>query len=130
VKIVIRKCDLKKETFRAGGKGGQHQNKTESAVRYTHIPTGIKAESRTERCQHSNGRTALALLLAKLHRHYTQLQEAQDRRDYEAKPQAAFGSQIRTYWLCGHQRVVDHRTGKSASPAPVLNGGFECLTRS
>lgn len=127
MKIVIHKNDLKKETFRAGGKGGQHQNTTDSAVRYTHIPTGIRAESRTERCQHSNARTAMSLLLAKLYKYYSNIRAAQEQKNYESKPEVSFGNQIRTYFLCGQARVVDHRTGKVASPASVLNGDIDCL---
>ena len=64
----MRPEDLERDTFRSGGPGGQHQNKTESGIRYTHLPTGIAAESRTERSQHKNDANALALLKAKLYR--------------------------------------------------------------
>jgi peptide chain release factor 2 len=130
LKLVIRKCDLKRETFRGSGPGGQNVNKTESCVRLTHIPTGIKAEGRTERSQRANEEACLKLLIAKLYRHFREAALAAEDSRNAAKPSASFGHQIRTYWLCGHQRVVDHRTGKEAPPSTVLNGGFECLTRS
>src|SRR5438309_2147330 len=68
IHIEIRDCDLVRQTFRSGGPGGQHQNKTESGVRYTHVPTGVAAESRSERSQVKNDSNALALLKAKLYK--------------------------------------------------------------
>src|ERR1043166_7804298 len=68
INIEIKPDDLKRDVFRSGGPGGQHQNKTESGVRYTHIPTGIAAESRTERSQHKNDANAMALLKAKMYK--------------------------------------------------------------
>src|SRR5581483_83467 len=81
INIEIRPDDLKRDTFRSGGPGGQHQNKTESGVRYTHLPTGIAAESRTERSQHKNDANAMNLLRAKLY----QIEEEKKRAEVEKR---------------------------------------------
>jgi peptide chain release factor 2 len=83
IEIDIRPEDLKRDTFRSGGPGGQHQNKTESGVRYTHLPTGIAAESRTERSQHKNDQMALSLLKAKLYRIEEQKRRAEVEKLYD-----------------------------------------------
>src|SRR5206468_3298123 len=94
IQIEIRPDDLKRDTFRSGGPGGQHQNKTESGVRYTHLPTGIAAESRTERSQHKNDANALALLKAKLYKVEEEKRRAEYERHYDAKGEVAMGYQI------------------------------------
>ena len=83
IDIVLRDDELKRDTFRSGGPGGQHQNKTESGVRYTHLPTGIAAESRSERSQHKNDANALALLKAKLIRLEEEKREADFAKKYD-----------------------------------------------
>jgi peptide chain release factor 2 len=91
IEIDIRPDDLERQTFRSGGPGGQHQNKTESGVRYTHLPTGIAAESRTERSQHKNDANALALLKAKLYRIEEQKRKAEVEKLYDEKGEVAWG---------------------------------------
>src|SRR5213079_3474768 len=95
IDIVLRDEDLKRDTFRSGGPGGQHQNKTESGVRYTHLPTGVAAESRTERSQHKNDANALALLKAKLYKIEELKRKAEVERQYDEKGEVAWGYQIR-----------------------------------
>src|SRR5436309_4466270 len=106
----IRDCDLKRDTFRSGGPGGQHQNKTESGVRYTHIPTGIAAESRTERSQHKNEAVALALLKSKLYKIEEQKRKAEVEKQYDEKGEVAWGYQIRNYVMQPYTLVKDQRT--------------------
>ena len=126
IDIEIRDVDLLRAVFRCGGPGGQHQNKTESGVRYTHLPTGIAAESRTERSQHKNDSNAMALLKAKLIRREEEKREADFARKYDEKGEISFGSQIRSYTLQPYQLVKDVRTSfESTNPARVLDGGID-----
>jgi peptide chain release factor 2 len=123
IDIELRDVDLKRDVFRSGGPGGQHQNKTESGVRYTHLPTGIAAESRSERSQHKNDTNALALLKAKLIRRIELEREAEYAKMYDEKGEISFGSQIRNYVLQPYQLVKDLRTGfESTNPGKVLDG--------
>jgi peptide chain release factor 2 len=126
IDIVLRDDELKRDTFRSGGPGGQHQNKTESGVRYTHLPTGVAAESRSERSQHKNDANALALLKAKLIRLEEEKREADFAKKYDEKGEISFGSQIRSYTLQPYQLVKDERTGhKVGNPRAVLDGGLD-----
>jgi peptide chain release factor 2 len=126
IDIELRDCDLKRDVFRAGGPGGQHQNKTESAVRYTHLPTGIAAESRSERSQFQNDALALALLKAKLIRQEELKREAEYAKAYDEKGEISFGYQIRDYVLHPYQLVKDKRTRhESTNPARVLDGDLD-----
>src|SRR5437764_1376515 len=97
IEIEIKPDELKRDTFRSGGPGGQHQNKTESGVRYTHLPTGLAAESRTERSQHKNDQQAMSLLKAKLYKIEEAKQKAELEKHYDAKREVAWGYQIRNY---------------------------------
>src|SRR5207248_6147861 len=97
IEIEIRSDELRRDTFRSGGPGGQHQNKTESGVRYTHLPTGVAAESRSERSQHKNDDMALKMLKAKLYRIEEQKQRAAVEKQYDDKGEVAWGYQIRNY---------------------------------
>src|SRR5207244_5218731 len=99
IEIDIRPEDLERQTFRSGGPGGQHQNKPESGVRYIHLPTGIAAESRSERSQHKNDANAMALLKAKLIRMEEEKREADFAKKYDEKGEISFGNQIRSYVL-------------------------------
>src|SRR5262245_39276199 len=131
IDIVLRDEDLKRDVFRCGGPGGQHQNKTESGVRYTHLPTGIAAESRSERSQHKNGTYALALLKAKLIRMEEEKREAEYAKKYDEKGDVSFGNQIRSYVLQPYQLVKDLRTGHEVgNPRAVLDGDIDGFIES
>ncbi len=110
IQIEIKESDLKIDTYRSGGKGGQHANKTDSAVRITHIPSGIVTQCQNERSQFKNKSMALKILKAKLY------EVEQGRKSkligdaYDAKKEIAWGSQIRSYVLHPYQMVKDHRT--------------------
>jgi peptide chain release factor 2 len=126
IEIEIRPEDLKRDTFRSGGPGGQHQNKTESGVRYTHLPSGIAAESRTERSQHKNDANALALLKAKLYRIEEQKRKAEVEKLYDEKGEVAWGYQIRNYVLQPYTLAKDVRTGVETSQVQaVLDGEID-----
>jgi len=126
IDIVLRDEDLKRDVFRSGGPGGQHQNKTESGVRYTHLPTGVSAESRSERSQHKNDANALALLKAKLIRLEEEKREAEFAKKYDEKGEVSFGNQIRSYVLQPYQLVKDLRTGyEVGNPRAVLDGQID-----
>jgi peptide chain release factor 2 len=126
IEIEIRPEDLKRDTFRSGGPGGQHQNKTESGVRYTHLPSGIAAESRTERSQHKNDANALALLKAKLYRVEEQKRLDEVEKLYDAKGEVSWGNQIRNYVLQPYTLVKDVRTGVETSQVQaVLDGDID-----
>src|SRR5207237_3942636 len=115
IEIDIRPEDLKRDTFRSGGPGGQHQNKTESGVRYTHLPTGMAAESRSERSQHKNDQMALNLLRSKLYRIEEQKRRAEVERLYDEKGEIAMGFQTRNYVMQPFTLVKDLRTGVETS---------------
>lgn len=126
IDIVLRDDELKRDVFRCGGPGGQHQNKTESGVRYTHLPTGVAAESRSERSQHKNDALALQLLKAKLIRIEEMKREADFAKAYDEKGEISFGSQIRNYVLQPYQLVKDLRTSQeSGNPQAVLDGRID-----
>src|SRR3954447_14158631 len=126
IDIVLKDDDLKRDVFRSGGPGGQHQNKTESGVRYTHLPTGIAAESRSERSQHKNDVNALATLKAKLIRLEEEKREAEFAKKYDEKAEISFGSQIRSYVLQPYQLVKDLRTDfEVGNPRAVLDGDLD-----
>ncbi|HEV2946750.1 MAG TPA: peptide chain release factor 2 [Gemmataceae bacterium] len=126
IEIDIRPDDLKRDTFRSGGPGGQHQNKTESGVRYTHLPTGLAAESRSERSQHKNDQMALSLLKAKMYRIEEQKRRAEVEKLYDEKGEIAMGYQVRNYVLQPYTLVKDVRTGMETSQVQnVLDGDID-----
>ena len=126
VGIEIDEGDLRIDTYRAGGAGGQHVNKTDSAVRITHLPTGLVVQCQSERSQHRNKRTALALLQARLYREEERKREAELSRLYGEKGEIAWGNQIRSYVLQPYTLVKDHRTGEeTGSVQYVLDGAID-----
>jgi peptide chain release factor 2 len=126
IEIEIRSDELRRDTFRSGGPGGQHQNKTESGVRYTHLPTGIAAESRSERSQHKNDDMALKLLKAKLYRIEEQKRLAEVEKMYDEKGEVAWGYQIRNYVMQPYTLVKDVRTNvQTPQVQNVLDGDLD-----
>ncbi|QDT01915.1 Peptide chain release factor RF2 [Rubripirellula lacrimiformis] len=109
--VEIDEKDVRIDTYRAGGAGGQHVNKTDSAIRLTHVPTNTVVQCQNERSQHQNKATAWKMLRAKLARIEEERREAEDARKYETQARTGFGSQIRNYFLHPDQRVKDARTG-------------------
>ena len=110
MEIVINPEDVREDTFRASGAGGQHVNKTSSAIRLTHIPTGIVAQCQNERSQHKNRATAWKMLRARMARVEEEKREAEEAAKYQKQAKTGFGSQIRNYFLHPDQRVKDART--------------------
>ena len=111
IEVDVEKKDVREDTFRASGAGGQHVNKTDSAIRLTHIPTNTVVQCQNQRSQHQNRDTAWKMLRAKLARIEEEKREAEDARKYETQARTGFGSQIRNYFLHPDQRVKDARTG-------------------
>jgi peptide chain release factor 2 len=126
IEIEIRRDEVERQTFRSGGPGGQHQNKTESGVRLIHKPTGIVAESRSERSQHKNEDMCWQMLRAKLYRLEEQKRRAEVEQQYDAKGEVAWGYQIRNYVLQPYTLVKDARTGvETAQVQKVLDGDID-----
>ena len=120
-KVTINEAELRIDTYRAGGAGGQHVNKTDSAVRITHLPTNIVVQCQNERSQTSNKITAMKMLMAKLIE--KQNQEKKDRDALVERKKIEWGSQIRSYVLHPYKMVKDHRTeGESPQPDLILDG--------
>ena len=111
VQVEIRDEDIREDVFRASGAGGQHVNKTSSAIRLTHLPTGIAVQCQNERSQHKNRAMAMKMLRARLARIEEEKREAEQAAKYTQMPKVGFGSQIRNYFLHPDQRVKDARTG-------------------
>ena len=121
--IEIRDEDIKIDTFRSGGAGGQHINKTESAVRITHIPTGIVVACQNERSQTQNKETALKMLYSKLIEKQEKEKEEERLKKLGTQRKIEWGSQIRSYVLCPYNLVKDHRTGyETGDTDGVLDG--------
>ncbi len=130
-KVNVRPEDLKIETYRASGPGGQYVNKTESAVRITHLPTGLTAACQSERLQGENKRRATDLLYSKLYQYQIKTREEERARLRGEISNAEWGSQIRSYVLHPYQMVKDHRTGvKSGNPKAVLEGGLDKFVKT
>lgn len=108
--IEINEADVRVDTYRASGAGGQHVNKTDSAIRLTHEPTGIVVQCQNERSQHKNRATAWKMLRARLARQEEEQREAEEAAKYQQQAKTGFGSQIRNYFLHPDQRVKDART--------------------
>src|SRR6187402_762996 len=126
IDIEINEGDLKIDTYRASGAGGQHVNTTDSAVRITHIPTGIIVASQNDRSQHKNRATAMGMLKARMYEAELQRREAAASGEYQAKTEIGWGHQIRSYVLQPYQMVKDLRTGVvSTAPGDVLDGKID-----
>lgn len=124
--VEINESDVRVDTMRSGGAGGQHVNKTESAVRLTHIPTGIAVVSQGDRSQHKNRATAWNMLRAKLYEMELKKREAEAAAEQAAKTDIGWGHQIRSYVLQPYQLVKDLRTGvQSGTPQEVLDGDLD-----
>lgn len=120
--------DIEEQVFRASGPGGQHVNKTSSAVRLIHLPTGIAVACQSERSQHKNRATAMKMLRARLARIAEEKREVEQAAKYNQMPKVGFGSQIRSYFLHPDQRVKDSRTGHSeTSFHNVLDGHIQAF---
>ena len=131
IEIVIKPEDVRIDTFRAGGHGGQHVNVTDSAVRITHLSSGIVVQCQNERSQHTNREMAMKVLRSRLYDYEIEKRREEARKLDAAKPEISFGSQIRTYTLQPYQMVKDHRTKfERGDVERVLDGDLDPFIRS
>lgn len=126
IEVEIEDKDLRVDTYRASGAGGQHVNKTDSAIRLTHIPTGIVVQCQSDRSQHRNRATAMAMLRARLYEAELQKREAETQAERDAKTEIGWGHQIRSYVLQPYQMVKDTRTDyETSNTQAVLDGDLD-----
>jgi peptide chain release factor 2 len=131
IDIKIEDKDLRVDTYRSGGAGGQHVNKTESAIRLTHMPTGIVVACQNERSQHKNRAAAMKMLKAKLYEREVMMRDAEKQQREDSKTDIAFGHQIRSYVLQPYQMVKDLRTGfQTSDTGGVLDGDLDEIMQS
>src|SRR5690606_14553260 len=131
IEIAISDSDVRIDTYRASGAGGQHVNTTDSAVRITHIPTGIVVQCQSERSQHKNRATAWAMLRARLYEEELKKREAEANASAAAKTDIGWGHQIRSYVLQPYQLVKDLRTGvEHTTPQDVLDGDIDAFIQA
>ena len=126
IDIEINPNDLRIDTYRASGAGGQHVNKTDSAIRITHIPTNIVVQCQNERSQHKNKETCMTMLKARLYEHELEKKEKQEQSIEKSKSDIGWGHQIRSYVLHPYRMVKDNRTNyESSNPDKVLDGDID-----
>ena len=125
IEIEIAESDVREDRFRASGAGGQHVNKTDSAIRLTHVPTGIVVQCQSERSQHQNRAAAWKMLRARMARVEEEKREAEEAVKYQQQARTGFGSQIRNYFLHPDQRVKDARTGHYVGSFHAMMDGNE-----
>ncbi len=131
IEVEINDKDLKIDTYRASGAGGQHVNRTDSAVRITHIPSGIVVQCQNDRSQHKNRATAMKMLQARLYEAELQKREEEAQAEHDAKTDIGWGHQIRSYVLHPYQMVKDLRTGVEKGNAQgVLDGDLDDLLQA
>lgn len=123
IDVEINEADLRIDTYRASGAGGQHVNKTSSAVRITHNPTGIVVQCQNERSQHKNKAMALKILRARLYEREKSVQEKKKQELYDEKKEIAWGNQIRSYILQPYRLVKDHRTNREVGNVDAVLDG-------
>lgn len=126
VEVVVRDEDLRVDTFRSSGAGGQHVNKTDSAVRITHMPSGIVVQSQAERSQHRNRDNAMKILRSRLYHYHREKEREKMSRLEDSKKDIAWGSQIRSYVFHPYTMVKDHRTNVETSDVQrVMDGDLD-----
>lgn len=124
IQIDVDDKDLRIDTYRSSGKGGQHVNTTDSAVRITHIPTGVVAQCQNERSQHRNRDVAMKILKSKLYQVELDRRRQAEQQEHSAKKEIAWGSQIRSYVMQPYQMVKDHRTNVEVGNVDSVLDGF------
>jgi peptide chain release factor 2 len=126
IEVEVNDSDLRIDTYRASGAGGQHVNKTDSAVRITHLPTGIVVQCQNERSQHKNRAMAMKILKARIYEKELAERRKEQEKIESSKMDIAWGSQIRSYILHPYQLVKDHRTEhETGNVNQVLDGGLD-----
>jgi len=126
IEVDMKPEDVRVDTYRAGGAGGQHVNKTDSAVRMTHIPTGITVQCQNERSQHKNRNSAMKILKARLYQHFKEQEDEKKAELESGKKKIEWGSQIRNYVFQPHQMIKDVRTGLESSDVQgVMDGKID-----
>ena len=131
VEVIIKPEDIRIDTYRSSGKGGQHVNTTDSAVRMTHIPTGLVAACQNERSQHKNKERAMSMLRSKLYEYEMEKKREATKKIEDSKLDINFGSQIRSYVLQPYRMIKDHRTKEEVGDVDrVLDGDLQPFIRA
>jgi len=131
IEVIIKPEDLRIDTYRSSGKGGQHVNTTDSAVRITHIPTGLVAACQNERSQHKNKERAMSMLRSKLYEHELEKKREVTKKIEDSKLDIDFGSQIRSYVLQPYRMIKDHRTKLEVGDVDrVIDGDLQPFMRA